>query len=129
LLRQELIGIVYCLLSSAGAAGVSLVSPWPGAAGCSSWIGPEDVSAKGFSAVSCTGIDETTESLLIEKTARVREVNINAIAAPVVSLLKKVAAPLLPNSVWLEPPKAAPISAPLLLWISIIKIRNRQTIK
>ena len=60
-------------------------------------------------------MDETTESLLIEKTARVRDVNINAIAAPVVSLLRNVAAPLLPKSVWLEPPKAAPISAPLLL--------------
>ena len=36
------------------------------------------------------------------------------IAAMVVALLKNVEAPVLPKSVWLEPPpKAAPISAPL----------------
>jgi hypothetical protein len=87
------------------------------------------VPVSGCSAASRTGIDETTESRFIDVTASNRDVNIKAIAAPVVSLLRNVAAPLLPNSVWLEPPKAAPISAPLLLWINIMKIRNRQTVK
>jgi hypothetical protein len=62
-------------------------------------------------------------------TASNKEVTMNKIAAPVVSLLKKVAAPLLPKRVWLEPPNAAPISAPLLLWIRMIKMRNKQTIR
>jgi hypothetical protein len=95
-----------------------------------SWSGPDVVSEKGFIGDSWAGIvSGIIEPLLIERTAREREVSIKAIAAIVVSLFKKVAAPLLPKSVWLEPPKAAPISAPLLLWIKIIKIKNKQTIK
>jgi hypothetical protein len=43
------------------------------------------------------------------------EVTIKSTAATVVSLLRNVAAPLLPKSVWLDPPKAAPISAPFPL--------------
>jgi hypothetical protein len=42
-------------------------------------------------------------------------------------LFRKVAAPLLPKSVWLDPPNAAPISAPLPLWSSTMHIRKKHT--
>src|SRR5881396_4013358 len=45
--------------------------------------------------------------------ARLREVTIKIVAATAVSLLRKVPAPREPKTVWLEPPNAAPISAPL----------------
>jgi hypothetical protein len=49
-------------------------------------------------------------------------------AAAVVALLKKVEAPVLPNSVWLDPPpKAAPMSAPLPVWSRTIMISAIQT--
>jgi hypothetical protein len=44
---------------------------------------------------------------------RNRDVHINRIAIPVVILVKKFPAPELPKTVWLEPPKTAPTSAPL----------------
>jgi len=69
----------------------------------------------------------TTEPPFVVEMARRREVSIKTTAAIVVSLLRKVAAPRLPKRVWLEPPKAAPSSAPLLLCINTIKIRNRDT--
>jgi hypothetical protein len=47
------------------------------------------------------------------RTDKPREVKKKRTAAPIVSLLKNVAAPRLPNTVWLDPPKAAPMSAPL----------------
>ena len=40
------------------------------------------------------------------------EVNMNRTAIPVVSLPRKLVGPLLPKTVWLEPPKAAPMLAP-----------------
>src|SRR5438132_11913472 len=45
--------------------------------------------------------------------ARLREVTIKISAATAVILLRNVPAPREPKTVWLEPPKAAPISAPL----------------
>jgi hypothetical protein len=47
------------------------------------------------------------------KYPRVSDVIIKTIAMPVVNLVKKFPAPLLPNMVELEPPNTAPISAPL----------------
>ena len=45
--------------------------------------------------------------------ASINDVSMNKMAAAVVALLKKVDAPVLPKSVWLEPPpNAAPMSAP-----------------
>ena len=44
-------------------------------------------------------------------TARLKEVSMKSTAAVTVSLLKNVPGPRLPKIVWLEPPKAAPISA------------------
>ena len=50
-------------------------------------------------------------------------------AAIVVSRLKKVDAPVLPNRVWLDPPpKAAPMSAPFPVWSKTIMISAILTI-
>jgi len=56
-----------------------------------------------------------------------KEVTINKMAAAAVSFAKKGAAPVLPNTVWLDPPKAAPMPAPLPCCRSTIKIRAKQT--
>jgi hypothetical protein len=69
----------------------------------------------------------TTDPPFTETMARRRDVIMKTMADAVVSFERKVAAPLLPKSVWLEPPKAAPISEPLLLWISTINIRKKLT--
>ena len=56
------------------------------------------------------------------------EVSMNITAAPVVILERKVAAPRLPKIVWLEPPpKPAPISAPLPVCSSTMRISARLT--
>jgi hypothetical protein len=59
--------------------------------------------------------------------ARSREVTIKTAAAMVVSLVRNVAAPPLPNTVWLDPPKAAPILAPFPVCSKTIIIRAKQT--
>ena len=61
------------------------------------------------------------------RMARDNEVNINTKAVITVNLLKKFAGPRLPNTVWLEPPKAAPISAPFPDCSKIAPIMSRQT--
>jgi hypothetical protein len=75
-----------------------------------------------------TGDVFTTDPPLVAITARDREVSIKRMAAIVVILLKIVAAPRAPNRVCPEPPKAAPSSAPLPLWMRTMKIRNAHTI-
>jgi hypothetical protein len=47
-----------------------------------------------------------------DRIDKLKEVIMKSAAAPTVSLLRKVAAPRPPKRVWLDPPKAAPISAP-----------------
>lgn len=83
------------------------------------------VVAAGFLFKSMT-VEEKFRSFA--KMARVNEVNINTKAVMTVNLLKKFAGPRLPNTVWLEPPKAAPISAPLPDCSKIAPIMSRQTI-
>ena len=51
--------------------------------------------------------------LVREKYDRVSDVSMNIAATMVVIFPKNVPAPLLPKTVWLDPPKAAPIFAPL----------------
>jgi len=62
------------------------------------------------------------------KKARIREVNIKITATTVVSFVRKGVAPLLPKMVWLDPPKAAPMLAPLPVCKRTIIIRAKQTI-
>jgi hypothetical protein len=59
-------------------------------------------------------------------TARLKAVSRKTAAEATVTLLKKVAAPLLPKRVWLDPPKAAPISAPFPDWSRITPIMMKQ---
>jgi hypothetical protein len=55
------------------------------------------------------------------------EVTMKIMATPVVISVKKPPGPADPNRVWLDPPpKAAPISAPLLVWSKTIKIKRTQ---
>jgi hypothetical protein len=62
------------------------------------------------------------------KNPNVSDVTIKIIAIMEVSRVKKFPAPLLPKMVELEPPKTAPISAPLPVWSRTTKINPRQTI-
>jgi hypothetical protein len=76
------------------------------------------------------GEDPTTEDLELgpEMKAKIREVIMKTTATPVVILPKKVVAPELPKIVWLDPPKAAPMLAPLPVWSKTIRISPMQTI-
>jgi hypothetical protein len=56
-----------------------------------------------------------------------RDVSIKTIAIPAVSFPKKVPAPEEPKTVWLDPPNAAPIFAPLPAWRRTIRIKTKQT--
>ena len=67
-----------------------------------------------------------TDACLFATMDNIRDVSINTTAEPVVSLLRNVDAPLLPKIVWLEPPNAAPISAPLPPCSNTIAIKKRQ---
>jgi hypothetical protein len=60
---------------------------------------------------------------------RSKEVIINTIAAPVVSLLIKELPPVPPKRVCDAPPNAAPISAPLPVWSKTIAINATQAVK
>ena len=62
----------------------------------------------------CAGMTEDPPIPFFPIKAREKDVSINIMAAPVVSLPRKLPGPLLPNIVWLDAvPKDAPISAPL----------------
>ena len=56
----------------------------------------------------------TEEEMLsrLESSARESDVSMKITAATTVTLLRKLAGPRLPNTVWLDPPNDAPISAP-----------------
>jgi hypothetical protein len=63
----------------------------------------------------------------VEAKAKRRDVIIKTTAAIVVSFVRNPIAPALPNNVWLDPPKAAPISAPFPAWRRTIITRAIQT--
>ena len=68
----------------------------------------------GAGASVCAGMTDDPLIPFFPIKAREKEVIINIMAAPVVSLPRKLPGPLLPNMVWLDAvPKDAPISAPL----------------
>jgi hypothetical protein len=62
-----------------------------------------------------------------DRYARVSELSMKITATAAVSLLKKVLPPVEPNRVCDDPPKRAPISAPLPFCRRTITIRARQT--
>src|SRR6185369_12086954 len=82
----------------AGAAGAC--TGWAGAAGALFWAGAAGAD-----------LDDMMEELFLEDDicARVSEVSMKSMAAPVVILFMKVLPPLAPNTVWLPP---APNDAP-----------------
>ena len=80
--------------------------------------------AAGFLLRSMT-VEEKVRSFA--RMARDNEVNMNTNAVITVNLLRKFAGPRLPKTVWLEPPNAAPISAPFPDCSKIAPIMSRQT--
>ena len=62
----------------------------------------------------------------LAKIASVNEVIMKIAATTTVSLLRKLAGPRLPNTVWLDPPNEAPISAPLPDWRRMAPIMRTQ---
>ena len=90
--------------------------------------GADGIGGRFFFCPDDAGSLFTTEPPLAVAMAKESEVSIKTTAAIVVSLLKKVAAPRAPKSVWLDPPKAAPSSAPFPLCTRTMKIRKKQTI-
>ena len=70
----------------------------------------------------------TAEVRRDEKMARASDVNMKRIAATVVAFDRTVAAPRLPNAVWLPPPPKAPArSAPFPVCRRTTRINTRQT--
>lgn len=76
---------------------------------------------------------EAGGSMTLEDVNRVRvrmerpnDVKKKRTAAPIVILLKNVAAPRLPKTVWPDPPNAAPMSAPLPDWRRTTATRRKQ---
>jgi len=61
------------------------------------------------------------------KYASHKDVSMNTTATPVVIFPSRVPGPELPKSVWLEPPKAAPMLAPLPRWSSTMITNRKQT--
>ena len=104
-----------------GAAGPGGAG-WTGAAGLAGVPGAGWVAA-GFPAPCIT---EGACCRLIK--VRPREVHIKRMATMAVSFARNGAAPVEPKTVWLEPPKAAPMPAPLPCCKSTMKIRARDTI-
>jgi hypothetical protein len=106
--------------------------------GASGWVG----AAGGvLGAASCFGAavppgavelgwvsNIVADGFLPAKYPRVKDVIMKTMAMPVVSLLKKFPAPLLPKIVELEPPKTAPTSAPFPVCNKTTSIKPMHTI-
>jgi hypothetical protein len=71
-------------------------------------------------------IEEATERWF-ERIESPNDVSMKSVAAAIVILLRNVAAPRLPKMVWLDPPNAAPISAPFPAWRRITPIMMKHT--
>lgn len=82
----------------------------------------------GLSIAAGTALSGITVALFDEMIASDSEVSINIIADAVVTLDISVAVPRAPKIVWVEPPNAAPISAPLPVCNKTTRIMNIQTI-
>ncbi len=85
--------------------------------------------ARGTAGAVCCGFTfSMTELLLLVVSARPSDVNMNMIAAVVVSFARKLCAPRGPNTVCDAPPNAAPMSAPLPFCNRTIAIKMAETI-
>ena len=91
---------------SAGAFGNA-----PGGAVEGAPVGAAGAGAAGGAALGVTTLEDF---VLFATYVSMREVSMNVTAAIAVAFCRNVAAPRVPNIVWLEPaPNAAPMSAPL----------------
>ena len=95
-----------------GAAGAG-VAGWAGAAGA------------GWVAAGCPAPCLTEGACCLPIKVRPREVHIKTMATMAVSLARNGAAPVEPKTVWLDPPKAAPMPAPLPCCKSTMETRAR----
>jgi len=97
-----------------GAAGAAGADDPAGAPDSAAGSGRFVVVTAGTWISVCAGMTEDPPIPFFPIKAREKDVSINIMAAPVVSLPRKLPGPLLPNIVWLDAvPKDAPISAPL----------------
>ena len=103
-----------------GAAGPGGAG-WTGAAGAG--VAGADWVAPGLSA-PCITEGACCRPIKV----RPREVHIKSMATMAVSLARNGAAPVEPKTVWLEPPKAAPMPAPLPCCRSTMETRASDTI-
>ena len=116
----------YYYLGGAGSNGLLAGAEPPGAIG---------IELSGASAgVECTGTGTRRPSKilplmrLVEEYAKNSEVKPNSRAKVHVSLKSGLLAPPAPNTVWLEPPKTAPTSAPLPCCSNTMIVNAMQTV-
>jgi hypothetical protein len=122
---------------SCGVSGISLCGPGVstlplpsevlGALGAT--CSPADGVVIGAGVAFDAGVDKITEppKYCDEKTASTSEVIIKMLAAAVVSFPRKLPGPRGPNTVWLAPPNADPIPAPLPACKRTIRTRATAT--
>ena len=103
-----------------GGAGEPGGAGWAGAAGTG-------VAGAGCVAAGCPAPCITEGAGCRPIKVRPREVHIKRMATIAVSLAKNGAAPVEPKTVWLDPPKAAPMPAPLPCCKSTMETRARDT--
>jgi len=106
--------------TGAGAAAGAVAAPGAvaGAAGAFAAVAAGDVAGLGATGAACLAAGADTlsikpDGLLDAVYVNVIEVSMKMIATAAVNFPRKVPAPPEPKTVWLEPPKAAPMFAPL----------------
>ena len=103
-------------LAGAG-AGVLGAAPLAAGSGIGTFFGAE---------TGATSFMTDSSPVRVDIYANEIEVSINKTAAQVVILFSIDTGPSEPKTVWLEPPKVAPMSAPFPCCNNTITIRNRQ---
>lgn len=106
-----------------GAAGPGGVG-WTGASGA----GVAGAAGAGWVAAGFPAPCITEGACCRPIKVRPREVHIKRMATMAVSLARNGAAPVEPKTVWLEPPNAAPMPAPLPCCKSTMETRASETI-
>jgi hypothetical protein len=108
------------LAAGAGAAAGACAAPGAvaGAAGAFAAAAAGDVAGLGATGAACLAagagaLSIKPDGLLDAVYVNVMEVSMKMIATAAVNFPRKVPAPPEPKTVWLEPPKAAPMFAPL----------------
>src|SRR6202035_4636181 len=111
----------------AGAAGAAGAPKGAGAAGADGIAGAAGITIFLFTAPPLPEPKILPVKRRVDAYARKIEVAKNIAAIAHVALVSTLPAPVAPNTVWLEPPNTAPISAPFPCWSRITMISARQT--